>query len=269
MVKMLKKYEGYALITGGSTGIGLEFAKQLAGQGYNLVIVARDTEKLEAAASSLKKQYPIDVITISQELSDPESTDNIYNILKEKKIKVGILVNNAGYGHTGYLHKADRKKLLNMINVMCGSLTDLTYKFLPDMLEKRSGAIIMISSIAGIVPGPLDSVYAASKAFSLELGISLHAEYGSQGIDFLTVCPGYADTNFFEISKTIRPSVTLISAEDIVSKSLKALGKEIYIKVINKTIKMHFLMFIIKFLPQKVIEKLIKQYYKDELHIQL
>ncbi len=269
MVKVLKKYEGYALITGGSSGIGLEFAKQLGEQGYNLVLVARDTKKLETAASHLKKKYSIDVVTISQELADPDSTDYIYNFLKKKKIHVGLLVNNAGYGLTGFFHDADRKKMLNMINVMCVGLTDLTYKFLPNMLERGSGGVILISSLAAFVPNPLDSVYGAAKAYSLELGISLHTEYGSKGVDFLTVCPGFTDTQFFEASKMYKPKNNLLSTNKIVSNSLNALGKQIYIKIINKDNELRFFLLMMKVLPYKTIEKMLKKYYKEKLNIQL
>jgi len=271
MGRIMRKYEGYALITGGSSGIGLEFAKQLAKQGYDLVLIARDTVKLEEAVLHIKKDHPVDVVIISQDLADPDSTDIIFHQLQKKKIHVGLLVNNAGYGLMSYLHEANRKKLLDMINVMCRSLTDLTYRFLPPMLEKKSGGIILISSIAGMIPLPLESVYGASKAYSLELGVSLHAEYGSKGIDFLTVCPGYVDTSFFVTGdqKFAVPKISLLSAEDVVTQSLNAMGKEIVVKVLNKDIKLHILLSLFPFLSQKTTEKLVKKFYKDELHINL
>ena len=183
----MNKYEGYALITGSSSGLGLEYAKQLAAEGYDLVLVARDKSRLAKAVADIKKDYSVDVISISQDLSKPESTDVIFTTLQKKKIHVGLLFNNAGFTTFADFHETPRDKTLGMINLMCSSLTDLTYKFLPPMFEKGSGGIVFVASIAAFFPGPLIAVYDAAKAFALQLGINLHAEYAHKGIDVLAV----------------------------------------------------------------------------------
>jgi uncharacterized protein len=231
----MKNYEGYALITGGSSGIGLEFAKQLAEQGYNLVLVARNKEKLAAEANGLKKKYSVEVVTISQDLSKLEAADIIFETLKKKKIHVGLLVNNAGFGIMGHFHELSREKALNMVNVMCVNSMDLSLKFLPPMLKKGIGGIIFLSSLAGTVPGPYYVVYSSAKAFELQMAISLHAEYDRNGIDVLAVCPGAVETEFFGVDKFPRPldSVHLLASDEVARQSLQALGKVIVLGMPN------------------------------------
>jgi short-subunit dehydrogenase len=266
----MNKYDGYALITGGSNGIGLEFARKLAAEGYNLVLVARDVTRLSEAAAELKQKYSVDVVILSQDLSKPESTDIIYKQLQEKQIHVGLLVNNAGFGnHQDYFHKINQNIQVDMINLMCLGYMNLTYKFLPAMLEKKSGGIILISSLAALFPVPLNTIYSASKAFVLKLGINLHAEYGGKGIDILTVCPAYTDTNLFAASNEIPPPIAMLTSEEVVRKSLNALGKDIVLVLKNKQFQQRFLTFLANFLSDKTKEKLVKKYLKDTRNLHL
>jgi short-subunit dehydrogenase len=261
----MKKYEGYALITGGTGGIGLEFAKQLADKGYNLVLVARNKDKLAADAKGLMKKYSVDVVTISQDLSKIESTEVIFEALKKKKIHVGLLINNAGFGLMGNFHELSHQKSLEMLNVMCLSLTDLTYKFLPGMLAKGSGGIIFLSSIAGQLPGPYFAVYSSAKAFSLHFALSLHAEYEKKGLDILAVCPGGVDSHFFRESGEGVPvpaKTALLSPVDVAAKSLDALGKQIVITIPND-MKTRVGLVLKNVMPYSAIEKVSQQVIKD------
>lgn len=262
----MKKYNGYALITGGSSGIGLEFAHQLAAQGYNLVLIARNIEKLELAARNIKNKYPVDVLIISQDMAKLESADITYNQLKKNNIQVGLLINNAGFDISReFFHNMDLNHQMELVNLMCLGYMNLTYKFLPAMLEKSSGGIIMISSLAALVPVPLGAVYSAAKAFSLKLGINLHAEYHNKGIDILTVCPAFVDTNIFETSGNSMPSITPLTTDEVVKKSLNALGKDIVLVLKNKQFQQRFFLLLAKVLPDTIVEKLVKKYYKDNL----
>lgn len=266
----MNTYDGYALITGGSSGIGLEFARKLAAKGYNLVLIARDVTKLNETAAELKQKYSIDVLTFSQDLSKPESTDIIYNQLQEKQIHVSLLVNNAGFGNPqDYFHKINKNIQTDMINLMCLGYMNLIYKFLPAMLEKKSGGIILISSLAALFPVPLNSIYSASKAFVLKLGINLHAEYSNKGIDILTVCPAYTDTHIFAASNEIPPPIPMLTTEEVVDKSLNALGKDIVLVLKNKQFLQRLLSFLAIFLSDKTKEKLVKKYLKDTRNLDI
>ncbi len=249
----MKKYDGYALITGGSSGIGLAFAHELAAMGYDLVIVSNIETQLKTAEKELKKAHDVDVLAIYQDLADPESTDIIYNKLQAKKIHVGLLLTNAGFAATGPFHELDRKKMLDMIRVMTISVTDLSYKFLPAMLEKGSGGIIITSSISSQLPDPYVQVYGSSKAYSLKFGISLHAEYASQGIDILTICPAFVDTNIY--GDLAKPALKLITPTQIAQQSLAALGKEIVLNIYGNQTPIKLLVLINRLFSHKFTEK--------------
>lgn len=251
----MKDYHGYALITGGSSGIGLAFANLLAKEGYPLVLVAQDKAKLKKAADELKKNYKVKVLTISVNLADPKSTDLIYNTLKKKKIHVGLLINNAGFGvRLDTFQIQDRKKTLDMIRVMCMSLTDLTYKFLPAMIKKGRGGIIFTSSLAAAQMGPNFVAYGASKAFSLRFGTNLHAELLGTGIDVLTVCPGVIETDFWKRVgvKSLPSYIKMRSPYLVAEPALKALGKKIVIFAVAPPERVF--LFLGRFLPLSWLE---------------
>ena len=262
MTQCKTKYDGYALITGGSSGIGLAFAKQLAEQGYNLVLVARKQEELKKAQIDIKTQYSVDVVTISEDLSNPESTDNIYNQLQMNNIQIGLLVNNAGFGKANHFEKIDRAYQQSMIRVMCSSYTDLTFKFLPSMLKKKSGGIIFLSSSAALSALPFFSVYGAAKAFVLQFGRSLNVEVKRKGIDVLTVCPSPVNTNFYPPGVPHPPGKSFMP-DEIAQRSIKALGKK-SVLLINSP-KVRFLLFLTKFLPSKWIDAIAYNYMQGYL----
>ncbi len=266
----MRKYEGYALITGGSSGIGLEFARKLAAEGYSLVLVARNLTKLKEVAIELKQKYPVDVLPLSQDLIDPDSTEIIFKHLQEKNIHISLLINNAGFGNPQeYFHKIDQNIHSDMINLMCLSYVNLIYKFLPPMLEKKSGGIILISSLAALFPVPLNTIYSASKTFVLKLGINLHAEYSAKGIDILTVCPAYTDTNIFAATNETPPPIPMLTTEEVVQKSLNRLGKDIVLVLKNKQFQQRLFSFLANFLSDKTKEKLVKKYLKQTRNLDL
>jgi short-subunit dehydrogenase len=265
----MKKYEGHALVTGGSDGIGLEFANELAAQGYDLVLVARNPEKLEAVAAEIKNKYPIEIVTIAQDLSRLESTDLIWNLLQEKQVHVGLLVNNAGFNTFERFLNIDRQYHIDMVNTLCISVMDLTYKFLPPMIEKGSGGIIFVSSFAS-QPAllPLDVVYSGAKSFVLKLGTGLHAEYGSKGIDILTVCPGAVDTNIHAAAGHPHPAGQQLTTQNVVSASLDALGNKIVL-LLNKNRLQKLLNLLSPFMSYKLLEKIMKKFVKKAWGVDL
>lgn len=260
----MKKYDGYAVITGGSGGLGLAFAKELAAGGYDLVLVARDEAKLEGVAEDIRAKYSVDVITISQDLSKIGSTDIIFYALQARNIDVGLLINNVGFAKLAYFHEIDRQYHLDTINAFCLSRVDLTYRFLPAMLARKSGGVIFVSGLGAQVPAFLSAVYFASEAFSVKLGVNLHAEYDKQGVDFLVLCPGNMDTTL--LSSDVRPTKSLLAPHDVAKQALKAIGKDIVLTITND-VSQKILLSLMKFTPLKIAEKLGKKFMKMTMNI--
>jgi uncharacterized protein len=223
-----------ALITGASSGIGEEFARQLAQRKTNLVLVARSQEKLAKLATELEQDYAIDVEVIVQDLTAPAAGKTVFDLVQQKGLVIDLLVNNAGFGDYGELSERDLTKQLAMIQLNVTVLTELTGLFLPPMKTRGNGGIINISSIAGFQPLPYMSVYAATKAFVLSFTEALWAENKNSGVRILAVCPGATESDFFKVaefpdsfaeSQQKNKTVSLTPATDVVTEALKALDK--------------------------------------------
>lgn len=221
-----------ALVTGASSGIGAEFACQLAAKKTDLILVARSQEKLEALATKLEQQYGIKTEVLVQDLSEASAGQKIFAAVQEKGLVVDLLINNAGFGDYGVFSDRDLSKQLTMIQLNILVLTELTGLFLPGMQARNQGGIINISSIAGFQPLPYMSVYAATKAFVLNFTEALWAENKDRGVNILALCPGPTESEFFKVadfpddfatkqSKTM----TMTPAAEVVRESLTALEK--------------------------------------------
>jgi short-subunit dehydrogenase len=187
----------YALITGGSNGIGYELAKLFAADGINLILVARTKETLEQRAKELRSSYGIKVITIAKDLFKPNAAFELYDEVKKQGLIVDALVNDAGQGQFGLVAESDIHRLLDIVQLNIGSLTVLTYLFLQDMLQRRNGKILQLGSIASEMPGPWQAVYHATKAYVLSLSEALYTETKDTGVTVTTLQPGATDTDFF------------------------------------------------------------------------
>lgn len=185
-----------ALITGASGGIGCELAKLFARDGYNLVLVARSEAKLAAIQKGLQKAYPITVTVLAKDLIDPSAPQEIYDTLMSQGITVDALVNNAGFGMFGAFSGTDWHKEYAMIELNIAALVHMTKLFVKDMLPRKRGKILNLSSIAAFEPGPLMSVYYASKAFVLSFSEALAEELRGSGITVTALCPGPTNTGF-------------------------------------------------------------------------
>lgn len=185
-----------ALITGASGGIGLELARVFAKNHINLVITARSKQELEILKSELENDYGISVKVITANLSEYENAEDIYNVLKNENIAVEYLVNNAGFGDYGKFHESDRAKQEAMINLNITALTSLTHLFLKDMILRKSGRILNVASTAAFQPGPLMSVYYATKAFVLHFSEAIANELQGTGITVTALCPGPTESGF-------------------------------------------------------------------------
>lgn len=185
-----------ALITGASSGIGLELARFFARQNIHLVLTARSEGKLQEIKRELENDYGISVKIIVANLAEYENAEDIYTLLKNENIAIEYLVNNAGFGDYGKFHESDWKKQEAMINLNVTSLSYLTHLFLKDMVRRKSGRILNVASTAAFQPGPLMAVYYATKAFVLHFSEAIANELQDTNITVTALCPGPTESNF-------------------------------------------------------------------------
>lgn len=187
----------FALITGGSTGIGYELAKLFARDDYNLVIVARDTEELARVKNELERGYQIRVITLAKDLFNLEAPKEIYDELKKEDVHIDVLINDAGQGEYGFFDEVPLERHMDIIKLNIMAPTGLIKLFLPDMIERNEGKILNLASMLSKSPSPLLAVYAATKAFMYSLTMSLRNELQDTGVTVTALLPGATDTDFF------------------------------------------------------------------------
>lgn len=208
-----------ALITGGSVGIGFELAKQFAAHGHSLVLVARNTDQLEAAAGKIEGKYGVSVRTISMDLADADAPQKLFDSLGGDGVEIHYLINNAGFGLGGEFADTSLERELDMIQVNVATVVHLTKLFLPAMLKRKEGRIMNVASTAAFQPGPLHSIYYASKAFVLSFSEAIHEELRKTGVTVTALCPGPTQTGFFERAGTTRTRLfrqaVVASAEDV------------------------------------------------------
>ena len=194
--------KNYALVTGASAGIGKAIAKELADRGYNLVLTARREDRLIQLAKMLEKNHGVKAEFISADLSDLSSCSKIFNFCKSNQLHVDFLVNNAGYGINKKFHETTVKAEVDFINVLSTSVISLTKMFIPDMLKRGSGKIMIVSSIAAFMPPTeyTSILYGPVKTFMNRFVEEMNARYKKHGISATAICPGLTVTEFHEAS---------------------------------------------------------------------
>jgi short-subunit dehydrogenase len=185
-----------ALITGASSGIGYELAKLFARDSYNLVLVARSTDKLAQLAAELEKAYKIRATVVTADLALADGPEQVFAATQKAGIDVDVLVNNAGFGQFGFYVETDPQKELQQIQLNIASLTHLTKLYVRPMVERRRGRILNVASTAAFQPGPLMAVYYATKAYVLSFSEALSNELQGTGITITCLCPGPTTTEF-------------------------------------------------------------------------
>ena len=185
-----------ALITGASSGIGYEFAKLFAEAGYDVVLIARNVQALEALASDLQRRHGSTAHVIAQDLSHPDAPQAIHAALQRASISVDVLVNNAGLGIYGPFTQTEYLATHRLLQVNIAALTLLTRLVLPDMLARRKGFILNVASTAAFQPGPFMATYYASKAYVLSFSEALVEELRGTGVSVTVLCPGPTRTSF-------------------------------------------------------------------------
>ncbi|MDD3224811.1 MAG: SDR family oxidoreductase [Clostridium sp.] len=249
------------LITGASGGIGYEFVKLFAKDGYDIVLVARSEDKLNRIKSEFND---VNVTVISKDLIKKDSAVELYKEVKERNIKVDVLINNAGFGLMGEFEKLDIEKQVSMIELNNRALTELTYYFLTDMKKRGSGKILNVASTAAFQPGPNMAVYFASKAFVLYFSEALVEELKGSGVTVTTLCPGPSKTNFSKVAnleKSIMFS-KMMSAESVAKLGYKGLIKGKRVVIAGKMNKLE--VYAVKILPRALAAKAAKFITKNK-----
>lgn len=212
------------LITGASSGIGEEFARQLAVENHNLVLVARSEKKLHELCDELMLKHKIIAHYVELDLAEPHADEKLFEETQRHGFEVDWLINNAGFGSVGDFAKLELKRELQMIDLNVSALVALTHRYLGKMRERKAGTIINVSSAAGFQPLPFMATYAATKAFVTSFSEAIAEENRPYGIKVLALCPGSTKTNFFAASNIDRPIKVKgqQTAEQVVKAALKA-----------------------------------------------
>lgn len=249
-----------ALITGASNGIGLELAKIFARKKNDLVLVARSEDKLQMLAQELRQQYKVNVYVVSKDLSDINTAKEIADYCHQNNLPIDYLINNAGFGDYGFFAESDWNKQLQMINLNITTLTYLTRLFLSGMIQRRTGKIMNVASTAAFLPGPLMSVYFATKAYVLSFSEAISNELENTGVTVTALCPGATESGFeqaanLEESKLFKGK-KLPSAATVAAFGYKAMMKGEVVAVhgvLNK-----ILLTSIRFAPRVLIRKIVR-----------
>jgi short-subunit dehydrogenase len=189
-----------ALVTGASSGIGTCIAHELAARGHNLVLVARRKQRLEEIGTELAAAHGIKAHAISCDLAKPASRGRLPGRIGELGLDVSILVNNAGFATNGPFHEAEPERELQQVRLDVEAVVALCSAFIPEMVKRRRGAVLNVSSTAGMQPLPYSAGYSAAKAYVLTFSEALHHELRGDGVTVTALCPGPVTTDFWEIS---------------------------------------------------------------------
>lgn len=184
------------IITGASSGIGLELARVFAREGHNLVITARRDKRLKELKSDLESGFGVQVHTLPIDLAEPDGPEKLYEFTTQNKLPVDTLVNNAGVGDYGFFHESEWKKQRTIIDLNIQSLTHLTHLYLTDFVKLKRAYILNVASTAAFQPGPLMSIYYASKNYVLAFSEAIANELKDTGVSVTTLCPGPTETEF-------------------------------------------------------------------------
>lgn len=254
-----------ALITGASGGIGEEFAKVFAREGYNLVLVARSEDKLLKLANSLQSQYGINAQVLPKDLAVPGSPDEIYTELSGTQIDA--LVNNAGYATYGPFIETDLQTELNEMQLNMVTLTHLTKLFLPGMVERGFGQVLNVASTAAFQPGPLMAVYYATKAYVLSFSEAIAKEVEDTGVVVSALCPGPTESGFQQRADMTDSKLVqngLMTAQEVAERGYKGLVKGERVVIPGMSNKIGALST--RFVPRDMVTNIVKNMQERSGH---
>lgn len=219
------RFAGAALITGASAGIGATFAGELAARNMDLVLVARRKDRLADKARELSSKHGIRAEIIDIDLSSPGATPNLVTRVKETGLDIGLLICSAGFGTYGPFVETDPEAESRMVDLNCRVVVEHCHAFLPQMVQRGRGGVILLASTAAYQPCPYWATYGATKAFNLMLGEALWAELTPKGIDVLALSPGYTKTEFQQAANIDFGVGPELDVNDVVRSALTTLGK--------------------------------------------
>jgi len=217
---------GTALVTGASSGIGAEVARQLASRGHSLVLVARREERLRTLATELSSENDVQTEVIAADLGDEAERDRLESELSERGRGVEVLVNNAGFGHQADFARSPRERMVEMVRLNVEAVVDLTSRFVAPMAARGRGSVINIASLGAFQPLPGSAVYGASKAFVLSFSEAIRTELRGSGVSVTAVCPGPVRTEFMAVAEfpgveDRTPGIVWTSAEDVARQAVE------------------------------------------------
>jgi hypothetical protein len=241
----------WALVTGASAGIGAALARELAKHGAKLVLTARRLDRLETLAAELTAKGT-EVRIVKADLNDPDAPQKIYDATEGAGLTVDILINNAGLGQYGAFIQSEIAQELSQVRVNCEAMVRLTRLFVPRMMERRLGWVLVVASTASFQPVPYLSTYAATKAFDRFFALGLAAEVARFGIKVTALCPGSTESEFFDVARaTAFKGNNLQLAEDVARLAVAALARGQ--RTIIPNFRGRFGAFLIRFLPVGLI----------------
>lgn len=244
------------LITGASSGIGLELAKCFAVDGSRLVLTARNTEVLQSLADELRRDHNVDASVLTADLSLPETPEHLFKELQGRGVAVDVLVNNAGFGAWGRFAGLPLQRQLDMIQVNITALVQLTGLFLPGMLRRRQGGVLNVASVAGFVAGPGMGIYYATKACVLSFTEALAEELAGTNVTVTALCPGPTATNFGKVAQA--DAVRMIRQARMSAKAVAVYGHRAFRRkkvVAVPGLSNRLLILLTRLLPRFIIRK--------------
>lgn len=219
----------YALVTGGSSGIGLEYARQLAEKGYHLVIVSNQEEENRGVAEEIHSCFGVDVRPLYADLSQPDSAEMVYTWCRKQALHIHILISNAGILHFGRLVNAKEEVIDRIVTLHCTTPAKLCRLFAADMSKRHDGHILLMSSMAAWLPYPTISLYGSTKTFLKNFGQALWYELRPYGVCVTTIFPGAVDTPLYQLDekkrRLLRRVGIMTSADSLARKALRAMFK--------------------------------------------
>lgn len=255
-----------ALITGASSGIGKEFARIHAEKGGDLIVVARSENKLYDLKRELEAAFNINVFVIQKDLIKPDASKEIYEEVKNAGLKVDYLINNAGFGGLGKFNERSLEYELAMINLNVSALTALTHYFLQDFVKKNEGKILNISSTASLMPGPLQAVYYATKAYVTSFSNAIAEEFRDTNITVTNLMPGATETQFGKISGMDKTEIfkKTVSARSVAEDGYNGMLKGKLDIISGLTFVQKILTSLLPFTPKKMILKQVRKMQEVE-----
>lgn len=222
------KRKKLALVTGASSGIGYAFTQLLAEKGYDIIVIARDSFKLQELATNLFEKYKTKIYPLVLDLTKQDAIDTIAQYLEKEKLSVDLLINNAGFGIHGAFHETNIQKEIDLVHLQIITTLNLTKLVLPNMQKNKFGYILNVGSVYSFSPVPYQSVYGGCKSFLLSFTTSLAHENKKFGIQICSLCPGITQTAF-----RTRSNINELSQKNIIEKSSGMTAREVAAQGLN------------------------------------